>query len=250
MLDNRGVPNRRNTKNSQSGPLLSAKALSVARHALEELGEGGVGAHIGVRNVSETSATHRFVADVPGYNGWEWNVVVACASGSCWVTVSELALVPGQEALQAPDWVPYHQRVQPGDLGPNDFMPPRPDDPRLTEDPEQAAYDFGTPKKLTKTGIQTASARWKGGAFGPSSEYAKKAVHNCGGCAFYFPLAEPVGNDFGVCVNEYSADGRVVHTTYGCGAHTDTPPAEPLGVAENSPFDDEKPEIFPAGTNQ
>ena len=35
-------------------------------------------------------------------------------------------------------------------------------------------------------------------------------------------MGEPVGENFGVCTNEYSADGRVVASSYGCGAHADT----------------------------
>ena len=35
-------------------------------------------------------------------------------------------------------------------------------------------------------------------------------------------MGEPVGDNFGVCTNEYSADGHVVAASYGCGAHADT----------------------------
>ena len=122
------------SQNKNSSPLLSDKAIEVAREAILEIAEGEVGAHIGVAGLSSNVATHRFEASVPGYNGWEWNAVVACATGSTWVTVNEVALMPARDALQAPDWVPYSERLRPGDLGPGDIMEPAPDDERLTTD--------------------------------------------------------------------------------------------------------------------
>ncbi|WP_181996979.1 DUF3027 domain-containing protein [Corynebacterium diphtheriae] len=232
---------KRRKKGMPSTPLIGKNAVAVARRGLEELGEGAVGEHIGVQQVSLESATHRFAAEVPGYDGWEWNAVVACVPGSKYVTLSEVALVLGGSALQPPRWVPYHERVRPGDLGPNDVMPPRDDDPRLTADERTAAMDFGTTKKLSKAGLNGTKVRWQNGAFGPQSEYAEKAKLPCYTCAFYVPMTDPVGNNFGVCTNEYSADGHIVHSRYGCGAHTDTPPVEPLGVVELQPFDDEHP---------
>jgi hypothetical protein len=47
------------------------------------------------------------------------------------VTVDESVLVPGDEAILAPDWVPWRERLLPGDLGVGDLLPAPPDDPRL-----------------------------------------------------------------------------------------------------------------------
>lgn len=252
---------RRNRHNAS--PLLGARAIHVARAALEELDEGEVGRHLGITQIGKNIATHRFAATVPGYQGWEWNVVVACAAGSSWITVSELALVPGGNALKAPEWVPYHQRVLPGDLGPGDVMPPHADDQRLTNNPADAVFgavsttdqvpaakdpegdtkqdtaDAASVKLLSRYGLEQAQQRWRSGDYGPNSPFAKKAALNCNSCAFYIPLVAPVGPDFGACVNEYSADETVVTKDYGCGAHSETPPVEPLGRSDAQPYDDE-----------
>lgn len=219
---------------------MGPKAVDVARRALIELGEGEVGRHIGVGHIGKNEATHRFAAEVAGYNGWEWNAVVAVAEGSDWVTVSEVALVPGGKALQAPEWVPYEERVRPGDLGPTDVMPPLTDDPRLTDVAEDAASPHGGQKKLTHYGLESTKQRWGKGDFGPKSEFAKHAQHKCETCAFFVPLAKPL-EGFGACMNEYSADGAVVGHDYGCGAHSETPPGEPLSNNTAEAFDDEKP---------
>lgn len=209
--------------------MLEDRAIEIARWALEELGEGGIGKHVGVAGVGRNVATHRFAADVPGYPGWEWHVVVACAQGSRDVTVNEVALVPGGDALKAPEWVPYEERLRPGDLGPGDLMPPLPGDERLDDD-----------GSLTPKGLQFAKDRWRTGDFGPNSEMAAAAALQCRTCAFLVPVGPEIGPNYGVCVNEYSADGRVVHATYGCGAHSKTQVESEATPAE-TPFDDEKP---------
>lgn len=217
---------RSNSRNRKRNPLLGPAAVGTAREALEELAGGEVGDHIGVTGLSANVATHRFAADVPGYAGWEWQAVVACADGSDWVTVNEVALVPATGALEVPDWVPYSERLRPGDLGPGDVMELSPDDERVTDDSfSRHAITFTgreTKKYLTVKGLEDAEARWRTGDFGPNSEFAEKATLACRTCAFYLPLGEPVGEHFGICANEYSADGHVVASSYGCGAHSDT----------------------------
>ena len=238
-------------------PLLGKRAVGIARTALEELGEGEIGEHVGVAAMGPNVATHRFAADLPGYPGWEWNAVLACASGSTYVTVNEVALVPAPngDALQAPEWIPYSDRVRPGDLGPGDLMPPAPDDERLVDDPEDPrAVDMsvvegadltGRRNHLTVAGLREATDRWRTGQFGPTSEFAEKAQLRCRTCAFFVPVGAPIGPNFGVCANEFSADGVLVHATYGCGAHSQTQVEETddTGAAQVAEviYDDERP---------
>ena len=175
----------REANNTPASPLLGQRAVNVAREALHELDHGKVGEHIGVSGLSSNTATHRFEATVPGYTGWEWNAVVACATGSDCITVSEVALVPAPtgEALQAPDWVPYSDRLRPGDLGPGDLMEPAHDDERLTADsfaPDAVTFPGReTAQYLTKTGLDAAKDRWRRGDFGPNSAHASQAALQC-----------------------------------------------------------------------
>jgi hypothetical protein len=63
------------------------------------------------------------------------------------VTVSEGLLLPGAEAILAPDWVPWRERLRPGDLRPGDLLPAAPDDARLvpmaTLDGDDGLTDWG-----------------------------------------------------------------------------------------------------------
>ena len=40
-------------------------------------------------------------------------------------------LMFGDEAILAPEWVPYRERIRPGDLSPGDLLPIEDDDPRV-----------------------------------------------------------------------------------------------------------------------
>ena len=69
--------------------------------------------------------THFFECKEPAYRGWRWAVTVARASRAKIVTLDETVLLPGPDALLAPEWVPWSERLRPGDLGPATCCPPR-----------------------------------------------------------------------------------------------------------------------------
>ena len=108
-------PHRRRARSAARTPafLHGDKAVAVARAALiEEGGAAAVGEHVSVISHGDGVAEHRFAATVPGYCGWEWCVILACVPGSNRITVNEVALLPGAQALQAPAWVPWADRLQ------------------------------------------------------------------------------------------------------------------------------------------
>ncbi|MCK0172664.1 MULTISPECIES: DUF3027 domain-containing protein [Mycobacteriaceae] len=224
-------------------------AVEQARDALAEAsGPDSVGEYLGASFEDPTSATHRFLADLPGYRGWQWAVVVAAYPGSEHATISEVALVPGPTALLAPKWVPWEERVRPGDLGPGDLLAPQTEDPRLVPsylssgDPQvdevAAEFGFGRRQVLSQLGRLDAAQRWHDGEFGPGSAMARSTKRVCRDCGFYLPLSGALGVLFGVCANEMSADGHVVDSEYGCGAHSDTPAPHGSGSPLYDPYDD------------
>jgi Protein of unknown function (DUF3027) len=117
------------------GPVLDqicADATDLARRALEDVvGASQVGPHLGVAAEADRVVSHLFRCEDPAYAGWQWTVTVARAARSRTVTVCESELLPGPGALLAPPWVPWSERVRPGDLGVGDLMPASSDDERL-----------------------------------------------------------------------------------------------------------------------
>jgi hypothetical protein len=109
-----------------------AAAVDLARAAaIEVAGSGQVGEHVGLQADGDRVVTHLFSCLDLAYVGWRWAVTVARASRSKVVTVDECVLLPGPESLLAPEWVPWSERVRPGDLGVGDLMPAPSDDERL-----------------------------------------------------------------------------------------------------------------------
>lgn len=224
-------------------------AVDLARAAVEEFaGTEAVGDYLGVGYEDPNAATHRFLAHLPGYQGWQWAAVVAAHPGSGHATISEVVLIPGPTALLAPEWVPWDQRVRPGDLSPGDLLAPAADDPRLVPgytasgDPQvdetAAEIGFGRRWVMGAWGRADAAERWHTGDHGPESAMARSTKRVCRDCGFFLPLAGSLGAMFGVCGNELSADGQVVDKQYGCGAHSDTPAPAGTGSPMYEPYDD------------
>jgi hypothetical protein len=254
-----------------------AEATDLARDAAQDLaGFGFVGDHEGVFAEDERVATHLFQCLDRAYRGWRWAVTVSRAARAKAVTVSETALVPGPDSLLAPPWVPWSERVLPGDLGVGDLMPAAEDDDRLvpvsllagdegvldweegpaadlfgltagldTEpaaDGEPAAGERAGDRRsrvLSAIGRDDTAVRWYQSEHGPGTPLARAAPGPCVTCGFLVPLGGPLGRVFGVCANEYAPDdGRVVSLDHGCGAHSEAVSARP-GTGSVPPVIDE-----------
>ncbi|MEV4440133.1 DUF3027 domain-containing protein [Streptomyces sp. NPDC049577] len=117
---------------SRTPDRLCAEAVELARAAAEEVAHPGKpGDHVEVVADGDRVVTHYFACEDPGYRGWRWAVTVARASRAKVVTVDETVLLPGPDALMAPEWVPWSERLRPGDMGPGDLLPTEADDLRL-----------------------------------------------------------------------------------------------------------------------
>jgi len=216
-------------------------AVEDARAALvADLGRDAsdVGEHLGHLVEDDGVVTHLFACTRKGYVGWRWSVTVAHVEGGP-VTVDELVLIPGDEAIVAPAWVPYRERIKPGDLSPGDLLPVGDDDPRLVpvysfgDDPldadakaqvRQVAQELGLgrARTLSPEGYDDAAERWYEGASGPLAPIAQAAPRHCYSCGFLVRIAGHLAPYFGVCANgDANDDARVVSMDHGCGAHSE-----------------------------
>ncbi len=250
-----------------------AEAVDLALAAAEDVaGIGRVGAHLGVSADGERTATHYFEARERGYVGWRWAVTVTRASRSKLITVDETVLLPGDGAILAPRWLPWSERIQPGDIGVGDLLPTAADDGRLEpgytgadedrpkplrdpapipagdaepDDPQRdtlplVAFELGLGRArvLSLIGRQGAADRW-GESFGSAAPMAQAAPATCSTCGFLTGLRGMLSQAFGVCANEYSpADGHVVALDFGCGGHSEAA-VVPDAAEVGSPIVDE-----------
>lgn len=90
-----------------------------------------VGDVVNAIELGDNVTDFRLAADVRGYEGWQWSVTLYHdAEVGTW-TVNESSLVPTDDALVPPAWVPWKDRLEPTDLAPTDSIGTDPDDPRL-----------------------------------------------------------------------------------------------------------------------
>lgn len=87
-------------------------AEQLARGELAGVTElADIGELISAVPVSAHSHSLRFGCAKASYVGWEWEAIVTRLTPRGVISVTELALVPGPDALVAPAWVPWSQRL-------------------------------------------------------------------------------------------------------------------------------------------
>jgi hypothetical protein len=234
---------------------IATSAVEIARSALlESIPADHVGKALDsvVEPTDDSSVkitSYTFECTSPGYPGWYWEVSLVEVTGQSELSVSEVNLLPGAAALVPEQWKPWADRVEAGDLGVGDLLPISENDERLTagftalgdleelsEDlaplhPMQWELGLGREQVLSTVGLERAVDRWFEKQNGPRSAMAKSAPAHCGSCGFLVAIGGSIGQVFGVCGNEFgAADGQVVATTFGCGAHSS------VRVAQSTPI--------------
>ncbi len=110
-------------------PKSIARAVAVA--VADE--EGQVGDFVEAIDLEDGVTDFRFEAHVRGYEGWQWSVTMYHDVELDHWTVNESSLVPTDEALRPPKWIPWKDRLEPGDLAVTDSIGTDPDDPRMED---------------------------------------------------------------------------------------------------------------------
>ncbi|MGI9144627.1 MAG: DUF3027 domain-containing protein [Candidatus Planktophila sp.] len=178
--------------------------------------------------------TYLFEAHLAGYKGWRWCVTIAKVDKKSEPTICDVVVLPGPDALLAPEWVAYRDRIQPGDVGVGDIVPSSLDDTRLVPSLHSLIADeeldamqvfdlgLGRARVMSIEGRDQASKRWYESDRGPQSPIAQSAPKPCSSCAFFVPISGSLRASFGVCANAISPeDARVVSVDHGCGAHSE-----------------------------
>lgn len=230
------------TSDKASVDKVTMAAVDLARDAAVEAAEDfGVGDYLGALAEDARVVTHFFACPHPGYVGWQWAVTLVRAARAKDPTVNEVVLLPGEHALRAPQWVPWSERLGPGDVAPGTLLPTPDNDPRLEpgytgaelqpdEDPAEWALTrsiasemgLGRERVLSPAGKRMAAERWLAGESGPDEPSSRQAPAPCLSCGYWVRLTGQLGRMFGVCTNEYSPfDARATSTDHGCGGHSD-----------------------------
>ncbi|GAE69755.1 hypothetical protein JCM18909_3006 [Cutibacterium acnes JCM 18909] len=234
-----------------------AKAVDQAREAAEyRAGDFGVGEHVGTIAEGERVLTHLFECPHPGYRGWRWAVTMSRALRGRNVTVNEVVLVPGEDSLLAPPWVPWRDRVRAGDIAAGTLMPTADNDPRLEpgytggelaadEDPAEWAatravaseLGLGRERLLSREGRDSTAERWLAGEGGPGNATSHHAPASCVTCGYFVRLQHSLGRVFLGCARTSTLPPTVRWSTSTMvAAATPTLLRSVGGLSSQSPF--------------
>ena len=114
-----------------------AAAVDAARTAVEGITPAAtIGPHVAAKSEGDRLVTHLFESRLPGYAGWQWYAVLTRNSRSKVVTVNELGLLPSEDSILAPEWVPWAERVRPEDAQEAETQDAHGQEPEQEQEPE------------------------------------------------------------------------------------------------------------------
>ena len=136
-----------------------AAAVDTARAAVEGItADNTIGRHLAAKSEGDRLVTHLFESRLPGYQGWQWYAVLTRNSRSKVVTVNELGLLPSEDSILAPDWVPWAERVRPEDEQDAELEQVQAEEPDTGSDDAEAIEAPASDEAPEGAGIHAAAA--------------------------------------------------------------------------------------------
>lgn len=115
------APRRRAARRAPKLDDVLAAAVDRARTGVLEIAPAEqIGEHVGSFADGDRLVTHRFEAKLAGYAGWQWYATLARIPRGKEATVCEVGLLPSDQSLLAPEWVPWADRVRPEEVAVED----------------------------------------------------------------------------------------------------------------------------------
>ncbi len=146
--------------------ILAADVATARAAILSIAGDAEIGEHVGARSEGVRCVTHLFESKKEGYRGWVWFASLARVSRSKGSTVNEVGMVPTDDSVLAPPWVPWAERVRPEDQEDADAAESAAGPGRPIEDAAEAAEDEHDDEQ-GKAGHDNADAGYGDGAGEP-----------------------------------------------------------------------------------
>ena len=83
----------------------------LATEALVDLPQGSYGGFVDEKEIEKGAIDVRFECLMRGYEGWHWVVTLTQVDKRKPAMVAEVNLIAGENAVLAPDWVPWAERL-------------------------------------------------------------------------------------------------------------------------------------------
>ena len=188
-----------------------------------------VGDVVNAIELGDNVTDFRLAADVRGYEGWQWSVTLYHdAEVGTW-TVNESSLVPTDDALVPPAWVPWKDRLEPTDLAPTDSIGTDPDDPRLEGGFRKTEPVAGTTAGEDGTSAETAEQAEKSTE---TAEQAEKSTETAEQAEPVEPVAEKTQDSAENAESAESADSSETAESTEATESTETAETQETAVTE------------------
>ena len=143
-------------------PVALARAIAIDTAETAE----AVGDLVARAEAGDHVTDFRFACLAKGYEGWQWSVTLYHDDELDRWTVNESSLLPTDEALRPPEWIPWKDRLEPTDLSVTDSIGTDPDDPRMepgfrrtvAADPADTTADAASSDVVAQAATPTESA--------------------------------------------------------------------------------------------
>lgn len=188
-----------------------------------------VGDVVNAIELGDNVTDFRLAADVRGYEGWQWSVTLYHdAEVGTW-TVNESSLVPTDDALVPPAWVPWKDRLEPTDLAPTDSIGTDPDDPRLEGGFRKTEPVVGATAGEDGTSTETAEQTEKSAE---TAEQAETSTETAEQAEPAEPVAEKTQDSAENAENAESADSSETAESTEATESTETAETQETAVTE------------------
>ncbi|RSX54725.1 hypothetical protein D2E26_0779 [Bifidobacterium dolichotidis] len=159
--------------NSDLDPQSLAKAMAIeAAQNPDEVGDF-------VTSAQEGPVTDfRFVSLVPGYEGWQWSVTMFHDEELDTWTVDESTMIPTEQALLPPKWIPWKDRLKPSDLSVTDAIGTEADDERLEAGMPESEVQKAEQQAEAEADVASNAAAVQDAEQSEKSEQAEQAETN------------------------------------------------------------------------
>lgn len=102
----------KNSKTETPTNWLNKETEQIALKALKEITpENTYGNKTGEQIHDPQTAALLYECLLPGYPGWHWNITLTKLDPQNPATITELSLQPGENAITAPPWIPWAERL-------------------------------------------------------------------------------------------------------------------------------------------
>ena len=90
---------------------MKANNNDLALQALNEHAQGLFGEFVDEKEVTKGAIDVRYACTIRGYEGWNWVVTLTQPNKKSPAQIAEINMMAGENAILAPDWVPWAERL-------------------------------------------------------------------------------------------------------------------------------------------